>query len=253
MLLAVIIEDDQALARDLRERLERIEPDIQVDTVIGSVKEGIEYFSRSPRVQLIFSDVQLADGLSFSIFDNIQNDTPVIFITGYDQFVMKAMDHNGIDYLLKPYSDADLAKAIAKFRRLENHFLFSDGVLRNILKELEFRKKSRIIVKKGQASYALPLSGIVLFTTENKIIHALDQEGRKYIVDKKLSDLESELDPSRFFRVNRQFILNMDYIAAYKPYERVKLQVELSVHKSEYFIVVSQEMAPLFKKWLAAA
>ncbi|HEY1023409.1 MAG TPA: LytTR family DNA-binding domain-containing protein [Flavisolibacter sp.] len=115
------------------------------------------------------------------------------------------------------------------------------------------RKRSRILVRKGIENITMQLSEIVLFYTENKIVHAVDRNGRKYMVDKNLSDLESELDDTTFFRANRQYILNINFIRSFKPYERVKLWVDLTVPDIDHSIIVSQETAPFFRKWLVDA
>jgi DNA-binding LytR/AlgR family response regulator len=108
-----------------------------------------------------------------------------------------------------------------------------------------------LLVKKGLENISLLLEDVVLFFTENKIVYVIDKTGRKYLIDKNLSDLEVELDNKTFFRVNRQYIININYIRSFKAYERVKLQIELTVTDLNYFIVVSQETAPLFRKWIS--
>jgi len=124
-------------------------------------------------------------------------------------------------------------------------------VLSNFLQNFSHQKKTRLLVKKGLENISLLLEDIVLFFTENKIVYVIDKTGRKYLVDKNLSDMEADLDNKIFFRVNRQYIINLHYIRSFKAYERVKLQVELTVTDLNYFIVVSQETAPLFRKWIS--
>jgi DNA-binding LytR/AlgR family response regulator len=188
----------------------------------------------------------LSDGLSFDIFTRVDIKSPVIFITGYDQFMLNAFEHNGIDYLLKPIDENDLAKALAKYKTFEKHFNSPHSFLNG------FRQKtrSRLIVRRGIENVALRINDIVLIYTEEKIVFVIDKEGKKYLIDKKLSELEQELDNTIFFRANRQYIVNIGFIKSYKTYERVKLQVDLAMPTLNHHIVVSQETAPVFKKWI---
>ena len=247
---AIVIEDEKAVAQNLITTLKEVAPDIQISATLSSVRESIEYLSRNSKADIIFCDVQLTDGLSFSIFNEVKTDAPIIFITGFDKFMMNAFEYNSIDYLLKPVCKEDLYKALEKYKRLEQHFT-QTSVLSNFLQSFNHQKKTRLLVKKGLENISLLLDDVVLFFTENKIVYVIDKTGRKYLVDKNLSDLEADLDNKTFFRVNRQYIINLHYIRSFKAYERVKLQIELTVTDLNYFIVVSQETAPLFRKWIS--
>ncbi len=252
MLNTIIIEDEKSARQNLINALMNIGADVNVMAQLSSVKESIEYFSNAPQADLIFCDVQLEDGLSFEIFSKIEIRTPVIFITGYDQFVMNAFEYNGIDYLLKPVSEEELQKAIIKYRKLEKHFS-NQPSLNNLVQYVNTRKKTRLIVKKGMENISLRLEDIVLFFTENKIVYVVDQWGKKYLVDKNLGELEEDLDNTIFFRANRQYIVNINYIKGFKPYEKVKLQVDLILPDLNYCIIISQETAPAFRKWMHEA
>ena len=247
---AIVIEDEKAVAQNLVATLKEVAPDIQISATLTSVRESIEYLSRNSKADIIFCDVQLTDGLSFSIFNQVKIDAPIIFITGYDKFMMNAFEYNSIDYLLKPVCRDDLKKALEKYKRLEQHFT-QTSVLSHFLQNFSHQKKTRLLVKKGLENISLLLEDVVLFFTENKIVYVIDKTGRKYLVDKNLSDMEADLDNKIFFRVNRQYIINLHYIRSFKAYERVKLQIELTVTDLNYFIVVSQETAPLFRKWIS--
>jgi len=252
MLNTVIIEDEKTARQSLVHSLLGIDANINVIAQLSSVKESIDFFSRTPQADLIFCDVQLEDGLSFEIFSKIEIRTPVIFITGYDQFVMNAFEYNGIDYLLKPVSEHELQKAITKYRKLEKHFS-NQSSLDNLVQYVASRKKTRLIVKKGMENISLRLEDIVLFFTENKIVYVVDQWGKKYLVDRNLGELEEDLDGAIFFRANRQYIVNINYIKGFKPYEKVKLQVDLAIPDLNYPIIISQETAPAFRKWMHEA
>ncbi|HEV8283979.1 MAG TPA: LytTR family DNA-binding domain-containing protein [Chitinophagaceae bacterium] len=251
MLNTVIIEDERSARQSLVHSLMNIDTGVNVIAQLSSVKESIEFFSTAPQADLIFCDVQLEDGLSFEIFTKVEIKIPVIFITGYDQFVMNAFEYNGIDYLLKPVSEDELQKAINKYRKLEKHF--SNQPLDNLVQYVSTRKKTRLIVKKGLENISLRLEDIVLFFTENKIVYVVDKWGKKYIVDKNLGELEEELDNAIFFRANRQYIVNINYIKGFKSYEKVKLLVDLIIPELNYCIIISQETAPAFRKWMHEA
>jgi DNA-binding LytR/AlgR family response regulator len=251
MLNTIIIEDERLARQNLITALTNIDANVNVQAQLSSVQESIEYFSKDPQADLIFCDVQLEDGLSFEIFSKIEIRTPVIFITGYDQFVMNAFEYNGIDYLLKPVSEDELQKAIVKYKKLEKHF--SNQPSLNNLVQYVSRKKTRLIVKKGMENISLRLEDIVLFFTENKIVYVVDQWGKKYLIDKNLGELEEDLDTSIFFRANRQYIVNINFIKGFKPYEKVKLQVDLVLSELNYSIIISQETAPAFRKWMHEA
>ena len=252
---AVIIEDEKRASEYLAATLREIDPDIIIVAILESVEKSIGYFSANGKVDIIFSDVQLTDGLSFSIFNALDIHVPIIFVTGYDRFMMDAFENNGIDYLLKPVSKDDLQKALKKYKYLEEHFSShrNEETMNHLMHYINSRKRTRILVRKGVENITMLLSDIVLFYTENKVVYAIDKQGRKYLVDKNLTDLERELDTNTFFRANRQYILNIDYIKSFKPYERVKLWVELTVNEINHSIIISQETAPLFRRWLLEA
>lgn len=255
MLNIIIIEDEKPAMEVLVKMLEEISEGVNIKARLNSVKESIEFITAHPEADIIFSDVQLSDGLSFEIFKQTGVQIPVIFTTGYDKFVMMAFENNGIDYLLKPISKADLDKALLKYRKLQTHFSHTDvnTPVENLVKFISDRKKTRLLVKKGMENIALKLEDITLFYTENKVVYVLDRFSKKYISDKTLTELELELDENTFFRANRQYIININYIRGYKAYEKVKLSVDLNIPEINHSITISQETAPAFRKWMFEA
>lgn len=249
MLNAIIIEDERPALENLRNTLAAVADDIQVIATLNSVKDSIEYLSSNPPADLIFSDVQLGDGLSFEIFSQSGSRTPVIFITGYDEFMLNAFEYNGIDYLLKPVDKEGLRKALVKYRMLEKHFAGHHS-LNSLLQYIGNHKKRRLMVKKGMENISLRLDDIALFYTENKIVYVIDRSGKKYLADKNLGELEQSLDENIFFRANRQYIININFIKGFKSYEKVKLQVDLTLPELNHCIIVSQETAPQFREWM---
>ncbi|MBC7949865.1 MAG: response regulator transcription factor [Chitinophagaceae bacterium] len=247
MIKVLIIEDERLIAEELSRTLQKISNEIEIIKIIPSVTEGVQFLSTTSKPDLIFSDVQLADGTSFDIFNSIAIKVPVIFITGYDNFIVNAFEHNGIDYLLKPVDEKDLVKALAKYRSLENHFNPYQPFVNSFLN----KPRTRIIVRRGIENIVLKVEDIVVAYTESKIVYVVDQEGRKYLSDRNLSDLFQQLDNRVFFRANRQYIVNIAFVKSYKTFEKVKLQVDLTMSLSNHHIVVSQEMAPDFRKWMS--
>lgn len=250
MTKAVIIEDEKLAVSTLLHTLSEIPVPVQVEKVLGSVKESIDYFSTQPDIDIIFSDVQLPDGHSFDIFKKVPVKTPVIFTTAYDAFMVNAFACNGIDYLLKPVDTRELEKALNKYRMLEKHFTGHTEAMQRFIHHNDMPRKNRLVVKRGLEYISLKLDDVVLFYTENKLVYVTDTLGKKYISEQNLAELETMLDRTRFFRVNRQYIVNIDFIRGFKPFERVKLQVELNVPDLNHRIVISQENAAQFRKWM---
>ena len=251
MINAVIIEDEKPSQEKLISILKEISPELEVVAILTTVKESIEYFKTSHSVDIMFCDVQLPDGLSFEIFKETQIKIPVIFITGFDKFMLYAFENNGIDYLLKPVDKNELAKALFKYRMLEDHFSQQNRALNNLLQTLNTKKKTRLLVKKGIENISLRIEEVAFFYTENKVVYVIDKSGKKYIIDKTLNELEETLDKKVFFRANRQYIVNLSFVKSYRPYEKVKLQLDLVVPDVNHFIIISQLTATDFRKWIA--
>lgn len=246
MIDVVIIEDEAIIAKELKSLLLNSSNEINVVAILSDVKSSIDYLSVHHTPDIIFSDVQLPDGLSFHIFNQVKIETPVVFVTAYDEFIVNAFEHNGIEYLLKPVDEKDLKRALARYKTLEKHFTRHH----DFIKAFSRRQKTRLIVKRGMESIALRTADIVIAYTEDKLVFIIDKDGKKYISDKKLSELEEELEPTTFFRANRQYIVNIGFIKSYKSYEKVKLQVDLTLSSLNHHIVISQETAPDFRRWM---
>ncbi len=252
MLNLVIIEDGKTAVNNLINNIHAVADDVRIVAMLSTVQDSINYLNSNAIVDLILSDVQLGDGLSFDIFRQCENKTPVIFITGYDQFMLHAFETNGIDYILKPVSRDELRKAFIKYRSLEKHFAMVHRQ-EHLADYRNSHKRKRILVKNGVENIPVRLEDIVLFYTENKTAYVIDKQCQKYLVDDNLSELSQWLDSSIFFRVNRQYIININFIKSFKPFERVKLVIELCIPELEHRIVVSQETAPQFRTWVSGA
>lgn len=250
MINVIIIEDEFPASEHLAGILQKVAPEADIVATYTSVREGITGLKDRPAVDLIFSDVQLPDGLSFEIFAELNLVTPVIFITGFDRFALNAFDNNGIEYLLKPVNDEDVSKALIKYRKLQKHFSLGEEAVKNLAQAFAVLRKTRLLVKKGIEHISIKLEDIVIMYTENRVTYVLDNTGKKYLSDKSLNELETELNDSMFFRANRQCIINLNYIKSFKPYEKVKLQVELTIPLPNQFIAISQKSAHDFRSWI---
>ncbi|OCK49686.1 DNA-binding response regulator [Chryseobacterium sp. CBo1] len=241
----VIIEDEKPAARKLERMLNEF-PDIEVLAKIESVEEGIAWFSENEHPQLIFSDIVLGDGLSFDIFEKISTKSFIIYTTAFDQYTLKAFKLNSIDYLLKPIMDEDLSGAIEKFKSfLPSDQLVNSDDIKQIIKK-EKTTLSRILVKIGYNLKIVQTHEISCFYSENKIVY-LQTQDRAYPSDFTLDELTDVLDDKKFFRANRQFIINSDYIKNIHTSPNYK--VELNFQPQEE-ITVSRERGKDFKDWL---
>lgn len=256
MINAIIIEDEIPAMELMSRMLTEVSGEVNIQAKLRTVKESIDYFRNvSLAADIIFSDVQLPDGLSFEIFKQSSVKTPVIFTTCYDQFMLLAFENNGIDYILKPVESKDIEKALLKYQYLKNHFLQRDPqeTITNLVNFINHKTKSRLVVKKGLENILLRLEDIILFYTENKIVFVIDRFLKKYILDRTLTELEAQLDENIFFRANRKYIISLNYVKGFKPFEKVKLLIDLNIPKLSHSIIVSQETAPAFRKWMRDA
>lgn len=247
MIKTVIIEDEKPASRKLERMLSEFS-DIEVVAKIESVEEGIDWFSANEHPQLIFSDIVLGDGLSFDIFEKVRTKAFIIYTTAFDQYTLKAFKLNSIDYLLKPILDEDLAAAVEKFKS----FIPSDNAVNSQeIKQLIKKDKStlsRILVKIGYNLKIVQTHEVSCFFSENKIVYLQTQE-RTYPSDFTLDELEDVLDEKKFFRVNRQFIINSDYIKNIHTSPTYKVELEFQPQEE---ITVSRERVKDFKDWLVS-
>jgi DNA-binding LytR/AlgR family response regulator len=249
MIKIIIIEDEKIALENLLYHIRLTREPISVLATLETVEDSVDWLSTNPQPDLIFMDIQLKDGISFNIFEKIKVTAPVIFITAFDNYMVQAFEHTGIEYLLKPINEQDLSKAITKYKSLQNHFLNSYDHLLDFFAGKDGTKKTRIVVKKGIEFQSIPLDDVAYFFTEQKISFLITKEGKKFLVDKNLKELEEELDPRKFYRANRKFIININFVKSYRSYDKIKIQVELTVPVSEE-IIVSQESAVDFRKWI---
>ncbi|HET6255588.1 MAG TPA: LytTR family DNA-binding domain-containing protein [Puia sp.] len=257
----LIVEDEQPAYCNLADELHVIDEKIDVVAGCSTVEETVRWLHENPHPDLILMDVQLSDGLSFSIFKTCKITCPVIFTTAYNEYLSEAFRFSGIDYLLKPISQDRLTDAIQKYKTLRAHFVgaldnFTDHPIHDHHNSLpDFigrsdRKRSRILVRKGAEFQTVRIEDAGYFFTEHKLIFLVDKENRKYMAEKSnLSELEEELDKNLFYRANRKYIINANYIKRFKALEKSKISVELTLPINEE-IIISQENSASFKKWI---
>ncbi|WEK68859.1 MAG: LytTR family DNA-binding domain-containing protein [Candidatus Chryseobacterium colombiense] len=247
MIRTVIIEDEKPASRKLERMLNEF-PEIELVGKIESVEEGVQWFSENEHPQLIFSDIVLGDGLSFDIFEKVPTKGFIIYTTAFDQYTLKAFKLNSIDYLLKPILDEDLAGAIEKYKS----FIPSDNSVNSQeIKQLIKKEKttlSRVLVKIGYNLKIVQTHEISCFFSENKIVYLQTQE-RSFPSDFTLDELEDVLDEKKFFRTNRQFIINSDYIKNIHTSPNYKVELEFQPQEE---ITVSRDRVKDFKDWLVS-
>ena len=257
MLKTILIGNEKPMLETLSKSLGEITADIQVEASFGTVKESVNHLSHYPNADIIFSEVKLPDGLSFEIFSRANTDVPVVFVTQYDEFMLSAfryIQYACIDYILNRTNKNEPDELRPEYRIMEKLFVASNNSLRALLEHANAKRKERLQVRKGVENILLYQQDVPLIYTENKIVFALDQAGKKYFVDKPLTDLEEELDRNMFFRANRQYIININYVRSFRAHDRVKLLVDVNLPEvSSHPIVVSQKTAPAFRKWVCDA
>lgn len=249
----VIIEDEPAIADNLEFLLKDIEPTLKVVKKIPSVKDAILWFHKpSEEFDLVFTDIRLSDGLSFEIFEVIKPTKPVVFVTAYDDFALKAFGANAIDYILKPFDKEDLRKALEKFKSFSTPEPVSDNfdkLLEYFKKEQPISYKQSYLVHHRTQLVPLKVADVHWFYTEDEIVYAKTGIGKTYTIDSTLEKIYTELDPNLFYRANRKFIVQRKAIENIDFYFNRRLVVNV-VPKSEEKIIVSKAKAQEFKKWM---
>ena len=247
----LIIEDEKPAARRLSRLLEQ--KGVEVSTMLHSVEESVDWFQKNEHPDLIFLDIQLSDGLSFEIFDIIEVNSAIIFTTAYDEYALQAFKLNSIDYLLKPIDDEDLDKALDQYRNItqpqKQLALDFNDIKKLLVNPLEREYKKRFTARVGQHIKIINADEIECFYSENKGTYAFTNEGRNYLLDMTLENLEDELEPEMFFRVSRKFYVNINHIKDIISYTNSRLKITLN-RFNEQEIIVSRERVRDFKLWL---
>ncbi|MBC3784593.1 LytR/AlgR family response regulator transcription factor [Spirosoma utsteinense] len=253
----LILEDEAITAEELRHYVCDIDPTIEVVALLETIDDAVHFLTTKPGPDLIFSDIQLADGLSFDVFDQVPVRCPVIFCTAFDEYAMQAFAANGIDYVLKPFDRKAIANSLTKFKTLQTYFQRDTPIpqpvlnepLQRLIDQLRPTRRSSFLVNYKGKYYPIPVSEIAFFYTENEIVWLFKSSGEKYALDHTLDELETMLDPTQFYRANRQFVLRYEAILEFEPYFNRKLAVRLNLPTPEP-IIVSKAKAGDFMRWL---
>jgi len=249
----LIIEDEHLAAEKLKATTLSIDPAYEVLDIINTVDEAIDWLNKNEAPDLILSDIHLADGISFSIYSEVKVTSPIIFTTAYEKYAIKAFEVNSVDYLLKPVTKERLELAIEKYNTLTNSKTEDQSALytefKNLLSQSNKEYKSRFLCKLGNKIKSIPTSSISYFFSKDKMTFIIDVDGNRLPVNNTLDEIDNLIDPTNFFRLNRQFITNFDAIDEIHPYFKGRLKLKLKP-ASEDDIVISTERTPLFKAWL---
>lgn len=247
----LIIEDEKPAARRLQRMLERL--NVAVDQMLHSVDEAIQWFKNNEHPDLIFLDIQLSDGLSFEIFDEVDIQSSIIFTTAYDEYALQAFKLNSIDYILKPIDEEELTTAVKKYKmrqpKTQNVQMNFDDIKKLLTNPVEREYKKRFTTKIGQHIKMISVDEIECFYSENKGTYAHTVDGRDYLLDTTLEQLEVELAPQSFFRISRKYYVNINAIKDIISYTNSRLQLKLNSYK-EQEVIVARERVRDFKLWL---
>ncbi|MEK6450477.1 MULTISPECIES: LytR/AlgR family response regulator transcription factor [Myroides] len=247
----VIVEDEKPAARSLERKLEKL--GYSTAMKLTSVEEAVQWFGSNQEPDLIFLDIQLSDGLSFEIFEQVEINSAIIFTTAYDEYALRAFKLNSIDYLLKPIQEDELANAIQKFQS-NRAAIFGFNEQLNLFKQFmtntsQPEYKERFSVKIGSQLKIIQLKEIMCFYSENKATYIKTIEDRNYLIDLSLEEIEKILNPNLFFRINRKFIIELTSIKEISIYSNSRLKISLLKYDNDD-LIVSREKVNDFKKWI---
>ena len=251
MMRVIIIEDEIPAARRLAKLLHNYDGNIEIVHQSDSVESSVRYLAAAQNIDLIFMDIQLADGLSFDIFEKIKVNIPVIFTTAFDQYTLKAFKVNSIDYLLKPVDENQLRQSLEKYQLLypKTTINFSDKILKMMQDMNAVKYKERLLIKRGQQLSYLKTENTAYCFADGKLCYAVDFNNTKYLLENNLSQLEEQLQPDKFYRINRHLLVNIEAVKKVHTWLGGRLKVEINPTTTAE-TVVSRERVNGFKEWL---
>lgn len=249
----LIIEDEPQAAARMQTLVKAHVAHAHILAVIDSVSEAVQWFREQPAPDLVFMDIQLADGVSFQIFEQVEVKAPIIFTTAYDEYALRAFKVNSIDYLLKPVDDEEMLRALDKYEQLKRSVATPGNSLmdsmQKVMQMLGKKYKERFIIRAGEHLKTIEVAQILFFFSLEKVTFAQTTDGRKQVIDFTLEQLEEMIDPQRFFRINRKYIVSVDAIQDMFSYTNARLKVTLrSCEDSD--IIVARERVQDFRHWL---
>lgn len=249
----VVIEDEIKTAKALGQLILSIRPDAQILSYIQSIDGAVSYLLENDQPDLIFMDIQLADGLCFEIFKNVEVLSPVIFCTAFDDYAIEAFKSNGIDYVLKPFSRESIAQAIKKAGELKNFFQRNKKAMPDfdylLTRTGENKGKSSFLVFKNNKYQTVLTENIALFCIKNETPTIITFDKAEYQITQSLDEVHKLLSPTQFFRINRQYLINFSAIREAEHYFSRKLILKLTIPTEEK-LLVGKEKATAFLSWL---
>lgn len=254
MYRVLIIEDEVKTGKELKSMVEEARDNMEVVAILPSVKSALKWFEENPKPDLIFSDIQLADGLSFEIFRQVEIDAPIVFCTAYDEYAIQAFDANGIDYLLKPIDDDKLQRGLTRFEKMiisengDNMSLYK-AQLENLLQEVDKSYKNSLLIHFQEKIIPIRTSDIDFIHSESGIVTIYMHDHKHYYTNHTLESLETMLNPKMFYKANRQFILNRGAILNIEHYFTRRLVVKL-IQTAPEQVIVSKAKASDFLRWV---
>lgn len=251
---AIIIEDEKRAAKNLKELIRSLEPDIEIVGELQTIDGSIKWFKENPMPEIVFLDIHLADGSSFEIFKEIDIHCPIIFTTAYDEYALQAFGVNSVDYLLKPINKEALKRALAKIKTLksfgspvQDNSEFIKTLVETLRKENLY--KTSLLVAYKDKLIPIAVSNIGYIYTENKIVKVATLDGKSYVLDQTLEDLVNQLNPQLFFRISRQYIVYRASIKDFTVWFSGRLALNLTIPTPER-IFVSRSNVRDFKEWI---
>ncbi len=255
MMKILIIEDETPAINRIIKLVKEVEPTIEIMGTADSIESSVDLFKLYPNAELALMDIELADGQSFEIFNQVEVKCPVIFTTAYDEFALKAFKVNSLDYLLKPIDKDELKSAFEKFKNFRPQQNELELNIKNLLANIQMPQvevyKDRFLVKSGQKLMSIADKDIAYFLSQDKLTYLVTYIGNKFVVDYTLDELDTIINPKFFFRLNRQVLASLNSISGVHSYFNGKLKIEVSPKHTEE-LVVSRERASEFKSWLGA-
>lgn len=246
----IIVEDETAAVVNLRSMLSKVEPESEIVAVLESVEEAVEYFGNKPEAEIVFMDIHLADGDSFRIFGSVEIDIPIIFTTAYDEYALQAFKVNSVDYLLKPFHEEDLRRALDKLNRLTQSERAEERERRNkMVSDIGSENVQTMLVRYKDRIIPIKMEDVAFFYTFSERVTLTTLGGESYPVDKTLEALSQSLSCEEFYRANRQFIISRRAVKDIVVWFGSRLSLNLTVETPER-IIISKARVPDFKQWL---
>jgi DNA-binding LytR/AlgR family response regulator len=247
----IIIEDEKVAAERLRGLLSACDASLEIKTIIPSIKKAVEYFKSVEKVDLVFMDIHLADGLCFEIFDQVKVNLPVIFTTAYDEYALKAFKVNSIDYLLKPIDGDELCNALEKFKSsmFQKKIIYPKEIIEDVIQALQGGFKNKFVIKVGEHIRVIQIIDVNCFYSLEKATFLQTKEKREYALNYSLEQLEEMVDPKTFFRINRQYIIAFSSIIDIIAFSNSRLRLKLK-NLEDMEIIVSRERVQQFREWI---